>query len=155
MSGKERTIVEFEDARLIFTNFSGVETDKNSAGSRNFCVVIDDKDDADRLARDGWNVKVLPPKEDGDRPVYFLRIIVRYGNRPPRIMYRNRRGKNKLLTEETVGLLDGMNIESADVVVSPSYKSGHPVGYVQAMRVTIRESRLEAKWAEEEGPDED
>ena len=145
-------LLEFEDVRIIFTNFSGTETDMNAKGKRNFCIVLDNKEDADELARDGWNVKVLPPREDGDEPTFFIKINVNYDSRrPPRIKYRNSRGMNKPLSEETVGMLDSMSIVSADVVVNPyEYNPGHLSGYVQSMRVIVKESRLEAKWDDED-----
>lgn len=62
-----------ENARLLFRNFSGRESKYNRAGQRNFCVYIEDAADAQKLIDDGWNVRVRPPREDGEEPAIIFR----------------------------------------------------------------------------------
>ena len=62
-----------ENARLLFRNFSGRESKYNRAGQRNFCVYIDDPQDAQKLADDGWNIRERPPREEGEEPGTIFR----------------------------------------------------------------------------------
>ena len=55
--------IVIENARIIFRNFSGIETKFNRKGSRNFCVVIEDPKLADELTAIGWNIRTLKPRD--------------------------------------------------------------------------------------------
>ena len=67
MAYKVTNNIVMENARLIFKNFSGEESKFNRKGNRNFCVVLD-PEVADDLIKDGWNVRFLRPREDGEEP---------------------------------------------------------------------------------------
>ena len=66
-----------EDAHIMFRNFSGREGKYNRAGQRNFCVQIDNPQDAKKLMDDGWNIRERPPREGVNfNPVYC--VIIRH-----------------------------------------------------------------------------
>ena len=63
-----------EDAKIIFRNFSGKESKFNRAGSRNFCVIIEDSKKAKELETLGWNVKTLKPRDEDEALRYYIQV---------------------------------------------------------------------------------
>jgi len=57
--------ITIEGARLVFRNFTGKEGPYNPAGARSTGVLINE-DMVDTLRADGWNIKWLKPKNEGD-----------------------------------------------------------------------------------------
>lgn len=152
--------------RLIFKNFEGVGTEYNTAGDRNFAVVID-KDLADQLAADGWNVKVSKPHPDDPdyEPFYWIKVKLAYRDNktgqpkryPPEIFMINSTGKH-LLNEDNVKVLDRKRIINADISINPwNYEDRrtHEMkvkGYVTKLYATIEEDELDRDYSQYDGP---
>lgn len=64
-----------KNARILFPNFAGEEQDYNAAGKRNFKLSVN-KELADEMMERGVNVRIRPPREDGDEPQYLIKIGV-------------------------------------------------------------------------------
>lgn len=140
--------VLMEDCEIIFRNFEGREDEYNRKGERNFCVILN-PDQAKMMLEDGWNVKELRPREEGDEPTPYLPVAVSFKVRPPRCVMITSRGRNTL-SEDEVELLDWVDVRLVDLMVRPynwdvNGKSGTKA-YLQSIYVTIEEDPLELKY---------
>lgn len=140
--------VVLEDHRILFRNFSGEEGRYNAKGRRNFNVLLTE-DEANRMITDGWNVKYLQPRDEGDVPQPRLEVAVHFGKNPPRIILITSRGKTAL-DESMINLLDWADIENVDMILRPyewevSGKTGVKA-YLKSIYVTIHEDELELKY---------
>lgn len=142
--------VLMENVRIIFRNFAGREGMYNREGDRNFCVLLD-HDTAQKMADDGWNIKVLKPRDEGDEPQPYLQVSVNFKGRPPRVVMITSRGRTTL-REEDVEVLDWADILQADLIVRPyewavNGKTGIKA-YLQSIFATIDEDELERKYSD-------
>lgn len=151
MPAPDNTVL-MEGVKIIFRNFAGKEGQYNREGDRNFAVLLDEPI-ASVMSEDGWNVKMLKPREgdEDDQPQAYLPVSVNFRGRPPRIVMITSRGRTNI-DEDQVETLDWVDIVNVDLIVRPyewtvNGKSGIKA-YLQALYVTIEEDPLEAKYAE-------
>ena len=144
--------ISIENATILFRNFAG-NPDKyhKNGGYRKFNVIIEDPEEAQRLSDDGWNVRILAPRDEGDEPRHTLEVAVTFNQYPPKIVMITRRAKVEL-DEESVASLDYADIISADLVITPytwevDGKSGIKA-YLKTMYVTIEEDEFADKYAD-------
>lgn len=147
-------ILQIDEARIIYRNFSGVGSKFNREGDRNFAVVIPTEELADRLTELGWNVKVKPPRDDDDTPFMYLPVKVKFNERGPAAYLRS--GDNMIkLDEDSVSCLDDIDIVSVDMDLRPfdwdvNGKQGR-TAYLQSICVTQQIDRFAAKYGKSNG----
>ena len=140
--------IVIEGARIGFRNFAGKEGKYNPAGKRNFCVFLD-LEHAYQLEDDGWNIRWLQPRDEGDEPQASLQVSVNFNNVPPKIVQITSHGKTNL-DESNVNVLDWAEIVECDMIIRPynwefNGKSGVK-GYLKSLYVTIAEDEFESKY---------
>ena len=160
-----RNVLQIDDARIIWKNFKGEGDMYNTEGNRNFTLVIPDEEIAEALKNDvneygaGWNVKIRAPRTEDEAPLMHMNVKVKYTERSqPKVFLIS--GKNRVrLTEDTIGMLDDIDISHVDMDIRPYDGEGrfgpHRTAYLQSLYVTQEVDRLERRFAEEEYPCED
>lgn len=138
-------ILQIDDARIIFRNFSGAPSKFNREGDRNFAVIIPEQEIADALIAEGWNVKIKPPREDGDTPFMYLPVKIKFNDRGPRVYLKS--GSNIIrLDEESVSCLDNVDIISVDLDIKPYDWNVNGMegrtAYLQSIQVTQEVDRF-------------
>ena len=150
-----RGILQIDDARLVYRNFSGAPSKFNREGDRNFAVVIPDEETKDALIEEGYNVKIKPPRDEDDSPFMYLPVKVKFNDRGPNVYLQTGRVKNRL-DEESISCLDRIDIVGVDLDVRPydwevNGKQGR-TAYLQSMHVMQEIDRFAERFAGEEYP---
>lgn len=142
-------ILEIEDARIIYRNFTGEGTKFNREGDRNFAVVIPDGDIKDALVEEGWNVRIKDPREGYDEPFMYLPVKVKFNSRGPAAYVKSGDSVTRL-NEDTIDMLDEIDIASVDLDIRPydwdvNGKTGR-TAYLQNIAVTQNVDRFGARY---------
>lgn len=132
-------ILQIDDARIVYRNFSGIGSKYNREGDRNFAVVIDNQEAADALLDESWNVKIKPPRDEDEDPFMYLPVKVKFNDRGPNV-YLKSGTRQVRLDEESISCLDDIDIIGVDLDVRPydwevNGKTGR-TAYLQSIRVT-------------------
>lgn len=141
-----------------FRNFSGTEGRYNPEGKRNFCVVIDDDEQAEMMREDGWNVKILAPREEGEKAKNYIKVNVNYNSKVKPSIYKVKGDRIICeLGENHIGRLDTKRIIKADLSInSYQYDPDKPdvTAYLEELYVELEDSPFNYRYAEEEFPEE-
>ena len=139
-----------EDAEILFRNFEGRGTQYNREGERNFNVILPAADKAE-LEADGWAIGELCDRENPEDCRPKMKVGVRFDVMPPNIVLITNGGQTRTrLTEETIGVLDSIEIKTVDMIVRPyDWTYGDKTGtkaMLKSMYVTALEDELDRKY---------
>lgn len=154
MSDRQENTLLVEGAEIRWRNFTGEVRRYNNEGKRNFCLFLPEET-AMKILADGWPVKMLEPREEGEERKYFVKVNIKLGGkRPPTIVMITHRGRTEL-PDEIVQTLDYVWIKNVDLVVrshdwSFDGNSGTNV-YLNAIYVTLEENPHEVLLEERYG----
>lgn len=161
MNKKERRELIFEDAEIIYPNFSGRPGEFNRQGDRNFNIVIHDSEKAEALLEEGWNIKIKTPKVNEGNSYYLLPVAVSYHEEGSGLEFLNPKAylitgrRKKLLDASTIGCLDRINSETVDVIISGGTPYDRRDGtkgikaWLSEIYVVARENHIADKYADE------
>lgn len=135
--------ISVENAKIAFKNFSGRATKFTPKGLRSFSLILE-PEMADKLISDGWNVRYLNPREEGDIPIPILDVRVRVDDDTPipAEVYLVQNGFKHRLYEDTIGMLDEMTFDNIDLVIRPYAWEFGGKGGIKAYLKTLYASGL-------------
>ena len=149
--------VTIEGARLIYRNFEGRKDKFNLMGQRNVGIILTPELGA-QMQADGWNVKWMEPRDEGDEATPWISVKVNFdGPRPPRVTALTNGGKHRtMLDANTVSVLDKLDLDNVDLIIRAyDYEVNDRVGraaYLQNLYATIYEDDLDRKYANLDEP---
>lgn len=141
--------VAISNATIMFRNFAGKEGRYNKEGNRNFCVFLS-SEDGEKLKSDGWNIKYLKPREEGDEPQAYLPVSVKFGALPPMIYIISSAGRVRI-DEDSVNSLDWLEFDNVDLIIRPyNWEVNGNTGvkaYLKKMYCTLTEDEFSSKYS--------
>ena len=143
-------ILQIDNARIVYRNFSGEGSKFNREGERNFAVIIEDEETAEKLSNLGWNVKIKPPRDEYDEPFMFLPVKVKFNDRGPVVYLKSGNAKPVRLREDEIGVLDNIDILNVELDIRPydwdvNNKKGR-TAYLQSIFVTQDVDRFASRF---------
>lgn len=150
-----------EDAKFMYRpNFSGeVRSRYDKAGDRNFNIIIEDSELAQRLREDGWNVRTKVFEDE--EPINFINVKCKFtGYKDPKVyLVTGSQRRPRLLDEDCIGEVDSADIINMNMTItSYFYNVGDKSGisaYLKTAYITIEEDEWADRYAKEEYPAED
>lgn len=148
-------ILQIDDASICYRNFEGRGDDFNREGDRNFSLIIPTEEMRDELEAEGWRIKTRPPREEGDTPFMTLPVKVKFNGRGPAVYLQAGSAPVRELDEESVGILDRIDILSVNLDIRPydwelkSGKTGRSA-YLQSIHVIQSTNRFAERFSNKE-----
>lgn len=131
---------------IIFRNFAGRPTKYvPDGGRREFTVIFDDEQLADRMAADGWKIKYRPVDDPDIKGRPSLGVKVNFNSSYPPIIEQVTSHGCTRLDEESVTALDFDEIVSAKMRIRGwEYEPGKLSAYLVRMEAEIQDDYMDS-----------
>jgi len=148
MANGRLDLIEIPNAHFIFrTNFRGEAGPYNEEGERFFSVILEG--DALKQAEEYGMLIKHTKGGNGYDPVAYIKVNVGYKIKDPVAWLINSRCK-RVLTQDSIGILDHMQFTNVDMVVRPHpWHNGPASGvnaYLEEIYCTVKESSFAQKY---------
>lgn len=136
----DAVIMQGKNINGQWSNFSGRQTKVNPQGGKRTFNVVLPEDVALELQNEGWNIKMIPSKNDDQADVlYFTEIVLNMEKKVEPDVYlctewAGRKKKTRLHGDD-VGQLDDIRFAQADVNIYPHVHSGGVKGHCNQLVV--------------------
>lgn len=140
-----RRLLNIEDARIIWPNFSGEATKFTREGDQFFTLVIPTVEMYEALMNDTneygvpWNIKYSEPRTEDEEPFIRMKVKVKFNDYGPKV-YLKSGNRTVELDQESIKCLDNMALSNIDMYIRPfdGEANGQPyrAAYLQTMHVT-------------------
>lgn len=140
-----RRLLNIEDAKIIWTNFSGEATKFTREGEQYFTLLIPTEEMYEALKNDvnddgvAWNVKYSEPRTPDEEPFIRMKVKVKFNEYGPKVYLKSGNSTTEL-NAETIKCLDRMAMSRVDMYIRPfdGIANGAPfrAAYLQSMHVT-------------------
>ena len=142
---KGRRLLNIEDAKILWPNFSGEATKFTREGDQYFTLLIPTEEMYEALMDDvndfgvPWNVKYSEPRSEEEDPFIRMKVKVKFNEYGPKV-YLKSGNRTVELDEKSIACLDRMATSNVDMYIRPfdGEANGKPfrAAYLQSMHVT-------------------
>lgn len=139
--------IKIQNAKIITAKgWRGFGPDGDKYGHRGFSLLID-PEDAQELIDFGWNIHIMPARDEGGEPGYRLPVTVKFKDYPPEVVMVTRRGAEVQLDNESIECLDHAYLKKINVTIVPyihgdTSRGGTGVtAYLSKMKVWVEEDK--------------
>ena len=112
--------IKVKDAEILGGGWRGFGPNGDKYHRRGFQLKITDEDMANDLIEMGWNLHIMPARDESEDVKWRLPVEIRFGDYPPEVVMVTRRGGEVRLDDDTIGTLDRAHIDKINVEISPS-----------------------------------
>ena len=87
MANKAVGNIKIEGAHIMFRNFRGKSLSTIVLETETSAYFIEDDMDVEQLSNDGWNVRILEPRDEGDEPKHYIQVAVKLQEHSTKDLY--------------------------------------------------------------------